>query len=213
MNCPVSLMSEETADNTNCVMCGKPTQPEGGVRFYSIGEYGSTVLDSNHDRGYLVMFVCDECLCRKQRKILEWRRGQKGYRSFNPDCDVSPRAPSITITHEHGRFHVSQKLGFFSKKGKAEEAKKLKAAFAEADKAIDEAIQRAEETPEEMEARHEAMSARMSAHTKEILERVGPALEHDNIRSFGLDEVPRLEQRSVEILSAEMAAEAEKDSQ
>jgi hypothetical protein len=43
----------------------------GGVMFHSDGNFGSTTYDNIDEREYVQIFVCDECMKKKAKKI--WR--------------------------------------------------------------------------------------------------------------------------------------------
>ncbi len=203
-NCPTQYMSEEMRDNTHCFRCGGPTQPEGGVRFFSVGEYGSTVFDSDHDREYLLLFICDECLCRGQRKVLHWSRGQKGYREFDPGPQFRPKMPSVTLeTTAKGKVRVFNKFGSLSCKGQVEEAQALRTALLDAVKGLDETIEDKSRTVDEVVSKMNERQARLSESLQETIEALKPALEQDNIKAFSLSDVPKIQERVDEILNEE----------
>lgn len=185
MNCPSQWASEELRNNTHCFRCGGPTQPEGGVRFFSVGEYGSTVFDADHDREYLLMFICDECLCRGQRKVLHWVKGQEGYREFDPGPQFQPRMPHVTIeATAEGGVRVFKKFGRFSQKGSQEEAEVLRGALVQAIEGLDAAR---DPGPD------------LSNRLQDLIRSLKPALDQDNIRSFSLADVPKIQDRVLEI--------------
>lgn len=43
----------------------------GGVMFHSDGNFGSTTYDNVDEREYIQIFVCDECMKKKAKRI--WR--------------------------------------------------------------------------------------------------------------------------------------------
>ena len=66
-----------------CLICEKPlenigaevvNQPEGGLEFITMGDYGSTIFDSiwsnQGEPNKLIVNICDDCLRRASKKGL-----------------------------------------------------------------------------------------------------------------------------------------------
>lgn len=73
-------MESSTKQTRPCFSCGKKLnsvfnddesfQPERGVYFYSVGNYGSTQIDGLERANHRVeIYVCDECIIGKSYKI------------------------------------------------------------------------------------------------------------------------------------------------
>lgn len=203
-NCPTRYMAEEMQDNTNCFKCGGATQPEGGVRFFSVGEYGSTVFDSDHDREYLLLFLCDQCVCRGQRKILHWESGRKTYQEFDPGPQHRVKLPSVTLrVGDDGKVHVSRSFGSLSGKGMVEEAQTLRGALQDAVTALDATIETKSRSVDETIRDMNAQQSKLSESIRETLQALRPALDQDNITSFSFADIPKIQDRVAEIENEE----------
>jgi len=169
-----------------------------------VGEYGSTVFDSDHDREYLLMFVCDECLCRGQRKLLHWEKGVGHYQEFDPGPQYQPRLPTVTLeATPEGRLKVFRKLGALSQGGKLEEAERLKEGLLMALELLDHDIAKESMSVEEQIADMNKRQSSLSASFQELMQEIRPAPDQDNIKSFRLTDIPKMQERLREIENEE----------